>query len=64
MGVFKGVGTLAVRGAATAHGLLTICLAILYSLTRKDTWIKSKGDELRFKRGRWLITKLNEPVVS
>lgn len=64
MGVLSGVGILAVQGLAIAHGLLTICLAVLYSLTRKDTWRRDADDELRFKKGRRLIAKSKEPVVS
>jgi hypothetical protein len=60
MGVLNGVGALAVQGFAIAHGLLTIFLAILYSLTRKDTWVKDKDDELRFKKGRGLLIKSNQ----
>jgi len=52
MGALGGVGVLAVQGAGIAHGLFTIFLAILYSLTRKDTWIKDTDDELRFKKGK------------
>jgi hypothetical protein len=51
------VGALAVQGVAIAHGLLTLCLAVLYSLTRKDTWRKDKDDELRFEKGRRLVVE-------
>lgn len=51
MGVLNGVGVLTIRGIAVAHGLLTGFLAILYSLTRKDTWVTDKDDELLFKKG-------------
>jgi len=52
MGVFNGAGVLGIQGFAIAYGLFTLFLAILYSLTRKDTWVKDGDDELRFKKGR------------
>lgn len=64
MAVLNSVGVLVVQGAAIAHGLLTICLAVLYSLTRKDTWLKDKDDELRFKKGRKPVVLSKELVVS
>lgn len=57
MGALSGVGALAIQGVAIAHGLLTIVLAVLYSLSRKDTWITDTDDELRFKKGRRSITR-------
>jgi hypothetical protein len=54
MGVINRVGVLAFKGLAVAHGLFTIFLAVLYSLTRKDTWVTDKDDELLFKKGRSL----------
>jgi hypothetical protein len=51
MGVLNGVGILAFKGLAIAYGLFTIFLAVLYSLTRKDTWVTDKDDELLFKKG-------------
>jgi hypothetical protein len=60
MGVLNEVGVLAVQGFAIAHGLFTIFLAILYSLTRKDTWVKDKDDELLFKKSRCLSIKSNQ----
>jgi hypothetical protein len=57
MGALNAVGTLAIQGIAIAHGLLTIFLAVLYSLTRKDTWMKDKDDELRFQKGSRLAVK-------
>ena len=64
MAILNSVGVLVVQGAAIAHGLLTICLAVLYSLTRKDTWLKDKDDELRFKKGRKPVVSSKEPVVG
>lgn len=64
MAILNSVGILVVRSAAIAHGLLTICLAVLYSLTRKDTWLKDKDDELRFKKGRKPVVLSKELVVS
>lgn len=64
MAILNSVGVLVVQGAAIAHGLLTICLAVLYSLTRKDTWLKDKDDELRFKKGRKPVVLSKELVVS
>ena len=64
MAILNSVGVLVVQGAAIAHGLLTICLAVLYSLTRKDTWLKDKDDELRFKKGRKPLVLSKELVVS
>ena len=64
MAILNSVGILVVRSAAIAHGLLTICLAVLYSLTRKDTWLKDKDDELRFKKGRKPVVSSKELVVS
>jgi hypothetical protein len=64
MGAINGVGALAVQGVAITHGLLTLCLAVLYSLTRKDTWMKDKDAELRFKKGRKLLVESEDTVVS
>ena len=64
MGLLNGVGVLVVQGAAIAHGLLTICLAVLYSLTRKDTWRKDPEDELRFRKGRRLGVTSKKLVMS
>jgi hypothetical protein len=64
MAILNSVGVLVIQGAAIAHGLLTICLAVLYSLTRKDTWLKDKDDELRFKKGRMLVVKSKQSEVS
>jgi endonuclease I len=60
MGVLNGVGALAFKGLAIAYGLFTIFLAVLYSLTRKDTWVTDKDDELLFKKG----SSLNFQVES
>lgn len=54
MGVFASVGIVIVQGVAIAHGLLTLALAVLYSLTRRDTWTRNADEELLFKKGRCL----------
>ena len=64
MAILNSVGVFVIQGAAIVHGLLTICLAVLYSLTRKDTWLKDKDDELRFKKGRKPVVLSKELVVS
>ena len=64
MAILNSVGVLVVQGAAIDHGLLNICIEVLYSLKRKDTWIKEKDDELRFKKGRKPVVLSKELVVS